>query len=62
MIQTLVKETAFDGKFVAMKDFDDNTVVSEGFSLQEAHDNAQKKGIKDPVIVFVPQSGMVQIY
>jgi len=62
MIQTLIQNNAFNGKFVALKDFKDHTVVAEGATPQEAHDSALRKGYKSSVITFVPNRNMVQIY
>lgn len=62
MIQTLIKDNSFDGKYVAIRDFNDSTVVSEGTTPQEAYKRALDKGCKDPVVTFVPTKGMVQIY
>lgn len=62
MIQTIIKTNKYDGKYIALKDFKDHTVISEGQTPQEAYKNAQDKGCKDPVITFVPIKDMVQIY
>ena len=62
MSQTLIKTNNFNGKYVALKDFDNSTVVGEGTNPKEAYEHALKKGFKNPVIIFVPVKGMVQIY
>lgn len=62
MIKTLLKNNDHDGKYVAFKDFKDTSVVGEGSTSKEAHDQTAKKGSKDPVVTFVPIKGMVQIY
>ena len=62
MIKTLLKNNDFDGKYVAMKDFSDNTVIADGITPQEAYEKARKKGHENPVVTFVPIKGMVQIY
>jgi hypothetical protein len=62
MIQTLIQSSKFNGKYVALKDFKDHTVIAEGTTPKEVQDSAFQKGYKDPVITFVPAKNMVQIY
>ena len=62
MIKTLLKSSAYNGKYVAFKDFKDTSLVGEGATPQEAYDQATKKGYQDPVITFVPIKDTVQIY
>ena len=62
MIKTLIKNSNFNGKYVAMKAFSDHTVIGEGKTPQEAYEKASKKGYKAPVVTFIPIKGMVQIY
>lgn len=62
MIQTLIKSNDYDGRYVALKSFKDHAVVGDGATPKEAHDKAVDKGIKNPVITFIPLKDMVQIY
>ena len=62
MAQTLIKDKRYLGKYVAMKDFEDTTIISSGRTPQEVYEEALHKGCKNPVIVFVPLKGMIQIY
>ncbi len=62
MIQTLIQSTKFNGKYVALKDFKDHTVIAEDATPKEAHDTALEKGYNQAVITFVPARNMVQIY
>lgn len=62
MIQTLIQNNSFDGKYVAMKNFNDHTVIGAGATPQEAYEKALKFGCKNPVVTFVPLKDMVQIY
>ena len=62
MIKTLLKNNNFNGKYVAMKTFEDHTVIADGVTPQEAYEKAAKIGCKNPVVVFIPTKGMVQIY
>jgi hypothetical protein len=62
MANTLIKDEKYNGKYVALKDFADQTVVADGKNPGEAFENATKKGYQNPVILFVPSKDMVQIY
>ena len=62
MIQTLVKNRKYIGKYVAMEDFTKPKVVGAGNTPTEAYEKAVSKGYDMPVIVFVPAKNMVQIY
>ncbi|MFA4888407.1 MAG: DUF5678 domain-containing protein [Candidatus Omnitrophota bacterium] len=62
MVQTLIKDNSYNGKYVALKDFNDSTVISDGATPQEAYEKAIQKGYSHPVLIFVPQKDMVQIY
>lgn len=62
MIQTLIQSAKFNGKYVALKDFKDHTVIAEGSTPKEAYDTALEKGYKQAVITFVSARNMVQIH
>ena len=62
MTKTLVKERKYSGQYVALKTFEDSTVVGHGKTLEEAYQQAQKKGYFEAVITFVPSKNTVQIY
>lgn len=62
MVQTLVKDSGYEGRYVVLKSFEDSTVISDGATPREAYDKAVKKGYARPVLVFVPLKDMVQIY
>jgi len=62
MKNTLVKDEKYGGRFVALKDFDDRTVIVDGKNPSEVLEKATQKGYKNPVILFVPIRDMVQIY
>ena len=59
---TLVSDSQYEGKYVALKSFKDNTVIASGKAPVDALKEAEKKGFADPVVVFVPQSNMTHIY
>lgn len=62
MEHILITDRKYNGRYVAIKDFTDSTVISDGKDPQEAYKKAIKKGFSDPVILFVPLKDMVQIY
>lgn len=62
MIQTIINNGNFGGKYVAMKSFKDHTIIGNGSTPQEALKKAEEGGYKNPVITFVPIKDMVQIY
>ena len=62
MVQTLIQNNAFNGKYVAIRSFEDRKVVDSGDTPEEAYTKAIQKGCKNPVVMFVPVKDMVQIY
>jgi len=62
MEHVLISDRKYNGRYVAIKDFNETTVISDGDNPQEAYEKAIKKGFNDPVILFVPLKDMVQIY
>ena len=62
MEQILAKGKKYSGKYVALRNFTNPTVVGSGETPQKARNEALRKGIKRPVIAFVPGKTMVQIY
>lgn len=62
MIQTIINNGNFSGKYVAIKSFKDHAIIGDGSTPQEALKKAEEGGYKNPVITFVPVKGMAQIY
>lgn len=62
MEQVLIKDKKYSGQYVALADFDKTSVISHGKDPQKVHEQAVKKGYREPVIVFVPTKNLVQIY
>ncbi len=59
----LVKDgNKYNGKYVAMKSFKDNEVISSGFKPSTVLEKARKLGVDNPVLMFVPKKDMVHIY
>lgn len=62
MAEVLLKDTKYEGRFVAIRDFDDSVVVADGKNVDEVYSKAAKQGVCNPVVFYVPLKGMVQIY
>lgn len=62
MNNVLVKSKKYNGRYVALKSFGDNTVVGSGKDPQTALKEAAKNGVKDPALVYVPEKKMAHIY
>ena len=62
MEKTLIKEKKYSGCYVTLKDFNDSTVIADGKDPKEVYETALKKGYSEPVIIYVPIAGTVQIY
>ncbi|MFA6217702.1 MAG: DUF5678 domain-containing protein [Candidatus Omnitrophota bacterium] len=62
MAQLLLKETKYEGRYVAIKDFDGTVVIADGKNPDEVYRKALKKGVCNPVVFYVPVKGMVHIY
>jgi hypothetical protein len=55
MEKVLVTTDEFNGRYVAMKSFEDNTIVGVGDDPEKALKDAEAKGIKNPVLLYIPQ-------
>jgi hypothetical protein len=44
----------YKGRYVAIKSFTDHTIVGAGLEPQTAIKKAAEKGVKDPVLVYIP--------
>lgn len=62
MEKILVNTDEFNGRYVAVKSFDDNTIVGAGDNPETALKEAETKGFKDPVLIYVPEENIVHIY
>ena len=60
--EVLVKDEKYEGKYVAFPSFDDLTVVAFGEIPEEVVNQAHAVGVKEPVIVFIPKTGVSYIY
>jgi hypothetical protein len=62
MERILVTTDEFNGQYVAMKSFDDNTIVGVGEDPEKALKDAETKGFKNPVLLYIPEKDLVHIY
>jgi hypothetical protein len=62
MEKVLVNSNKYDGQYVAIVSAEDNTIVGSGSTPEEALNQAKKKGIKAPFILYVPDKDVVHIY
>jgi hypothetical protein len=62
MEKILVTTDEFDGRYVAMKSFEDNSIVGVGDDPEKALKEAGAKGFKDPVLLYIPEKDLVHIY
>jgi hypothetical protein len=62
MERILVTSDEFNGRYVAMKSFEDNTIVGVGDDPDSALKEAEAKGIRNPVLLYIPEQDIVHIY
>jgi len=62
MEKILVTTDIFNGRYVAMKSVDDNTIVGVGEDPEKALKDAEVKGYKNPVLLYIPEKDLVHIY
>jgi len=62
MEEALITTDKFNGRYVAMKSFDDNTIVGVGDDPEKALEDTQGKGFKDPVLLYIPEQDIIHIY
>ncbi|MDI7260448.1 MAG: DUF5678 domain-containing protein [Thermodesulfobacteriota bacterium] len=62
MEKSLVSSEEYNGRYVAVKSFDDNTIVGVGDDPERALNDAERKGFKNPVLLSVPERDVVRIY
>lgn len=62
MEKVLVTTDEFNGRYVAMKSFNDNTIVGVGDDPEEALRDAEAKGFKNSILLYIPEKDIVHIY
>jgi len=58
----LLQKDEYNGKYVALKSFEDSTDVAHGMVPEEVMGEAESKGYSDAVLVFIPENDMVHVY
>lgn len=58
----LVTTDEFNGRYVAMKSVDDNTIVGVGDDPEKALREAEEKGFKNPILLYIAEKDLVHIY
>ncbi len=62
MEQTLLQTDRYNGRWVAMKSFENHTVVGVGDDPEAALHDARAHGHENPVILYIPEKEVVYIY
>ena len=62
MEKILVTTDEFNGRYVAMKSFEDNAIIGVGDDPEKALKEAEAKGFKNPVLLYIPEKDLVHIY
>lgn len=62
MTQVLVKDNTLAGKYIAIVSMEDPFIISSGLDPKEVYDEALRKGYPQPLIVYIPEKNMAQIY
>ena len=62
MEKLLVSSEEYNGRYVAVKSFNDNTMVGVGDDPERVLNDVERKGFKNPVLLSMPEKDVVQIY
>ncbi len=62
MEKILVTTNEYNGRYVAMRSLDDNTIAGVGDDPGKALKDAATKGFKNPVLLYIPEEDIVHIY
>ncbi len=58
----LITEEGYEGKYVAMRSMSERTIIASGSDPDAVMKQANKKGVTDPVIFFVPSHDITLVY
>ncbi len=58
----LISAEKYRGRYVALNSFNSRKVVASGVEPACVYKKAEGKGIKSPVIFYIPEKNMTQIY
>ena len=62
MENLLVKTNEYNGRYVALRTFEDHTVIGVGDDPESALKDAKANGVEEPVLVYVTEKDTVHIY
>ncbi len=57
----LLSDNSYGGKYVTTDNKNSNFVISSDVSAIVAYNEAKKKGVKSPVLIYVPERDIVNI-
>ena len=60
--RVMVNNRKYIGKYVAMKSFNNRTIIASGKDPIDVMGRAERKGFPDPLVIFVPPKGMANIF
>ncbi|MBF0276024.1 MAG: hypothetical protein HQK84_12410 [Nitrospinae bacterium] len=58
----LVTQKNMEGKYVALKSYFDRTIIASGKDPLNVVKRVEKKGVKNSVLVYVPEKDTVHVY
>jgi hypothetical protein len=58
----VINEKKYYGQHVALESFSSRKVITHGKSLVDVYNRAKKKGIKDPVLVYIMDPKIIHIF
>jgi hypothetical protein len=62
MEQVLLNTENYNGRYGALRSFEDHTIVGAGDDPESALNDARAKGFDNPVLLYVPEREVVHIY
>lgn len=60
--KTAAKKTRYEGKYIATASFNEKTVVASGKNPIDVRKRAVRKGYSSPVVVYVPDKKMYNVF
>ena len=60
--EILLGKRKYNGKYVALKSFNENIVVASGLNPTAVINRAIQKGVNEPVILYVPQENEIHVF
>jgi hypothetical protein len=59
---TFVNNRKYIGRYVAMESFNNKSIIASGKDPIDVMARAERKGLTNPLVVFVPPKGAVNIF